>query len=340
MLHYINEPLVSDSHVHPKNKAQSANGHRRGRWLFAAMSVAAVALTATATCSQASNEPRIQTIHVTDNLYMLTGTGGAGNMGVYVGKDSVFLIDDQFDSHTDSIRNAIAALSDNPVKLLLNTHYHPDHTGGNRHFGRSGSLIVAHENVRESLSHDHHIRFFDIRVPATSGPALPIVTFTRDIALHVDDKDIRVWHLPKAHTNGDVVVHFTSLNAIHVGDLMFVGMYPFVDLDSGGSIDGTIEALKQIRSRIDERTAILAGHGPVSNRSELTDYLDMMVTIRSAVANHIAAGHTVAETIASRPTARFDEQYGQGFVNPDQFTEAVYRSLTQARRDESAERAG
>lgn len=277
-----------------------------------------------------TEEIRIETIKVAEGLYMMSGSGGAGNMGVSVGDDGVFLIDDQFAPFTDAVTAALKAISERPVKFLLNTHYHPDHTGGNENFGRSGTTILAHDNVRESLMHDHLIRFFNLQIPAAPAAALPVITFSRDMTFHLNGGEARALHLPHAHTNGDVVLHFTTLNAIHVGDIFFENMYPFIDLDAGGSIEGTIAAVKRILTMIDDETRVIPGHGPLSNKAGLEAYVTMLVTIRDTIAAAIAAGRSQEDIIAAKPTARFDTRYGGGsFVNPDQFTEAVYRSLSQ-----------
>ena len=251
-------------------------------------------------------------------------------MGVSAGGDSVFLIDDQFAPFTDAIRAAIKAISDKPIKFLLNTHYHPDHTGGNENFGRSGTVILAHENVRESLMRDHVIRFFNLQIPAAPQSALPVITFSRDITFYLNGGEARALHLPNVHTNGDTIIYFKTLNVIHVGDIVFENMYPFIDLDAGGSINGLIAAIKKILSMTDHQTRIIPGHGPLSNKAGLEAYLKMLVTIRDATAPEIRAGRNLKEIVAAKPTAAFDARYGRdGFVNPDQFTEAVYRSLKQ-----------
>ncbi len=278
--------------------------------------------------SYAADEVRIETIKVAKGLYMMSSAGGAGNMGVFAGDDGVFLIDDQFAPLTAAIRAAIKAISDKPVKFLLNTHYHPDHTGGNENFGRAGTVILAHENVRKSLMRDHHIRFFDLQIPAAPPSALPVITFSRDITFHINGGEARALHLPNAHTSGDVVIYFKMLNVIHVGDIFFENMYPFIDLDAGGSVNGTIAAVKRILTMIDHQTRIIPGHGRLSNKAGLEAYLEMLVTIRDAITAQIGTGRNLKEIIAAKPTAAFDARYGRdGFVNPDQFTEAVYRSL-------------
>ena len=272
---------------------------------------------------------QVETVKVAEGLYMISGSGGAGNMAVSVGDDGLFLIDGQYAPFGDAVTTALRAIRDQPVKFLLNTHYHPDHTGGNQNFGRLGTVILAQENVREVLKHDHVIRFFNLKIPAAPPTALPVITFSRDLTLHVNGGEVRALHLPQAHTNGDVVIHFKALNVIHVGDIMFEQMYPFIDLDAGGSVDGTIAAVKQILTMIDERTHVIPGHGPLTNKAGLEAFLEMLVTIRNTVAAAIASGRNLEETIAAKPTAAFDARYGQGnFVSPDQFIEAVYRSLT------------
>ena len=286
-----------------------------------------------------TDEIQLDTLQVAEGLYMIRGSGEAGNMGVSVGGDGVFLIDDQFAPFTAALTAELKAISDQPVKFLLNTHYHPDHTGANAHFGRSSAVILAHEHVREALMRDHTIRFFDLQIPAAPAEALPVLTFSRDMTFHLNGGAARALHLPHAHTNGDVVVHFTTLNVIHVGDIMFENMYPFIDLDAGGSIDGAIAAIETILQMIDDDTRVIPGHGPLSNKAGLQAYVEMLVTIRATIAAAIDHGRSLADVIALKPTAPFDARYGQGsFVNPDQFAEAVYRSLMTQRKANAVDR--
>ena len=166
-----------------------------------------------------------------DGVYMLTGQGG--NLGVSVGDDGVFLIDDQFAPLTGKILAAIATLSDKPVRFVLNTHWHPDHSGGNENLGKAGAILLAHDNVRKRLSVDGFIEMFQMNAPALSKTGLPVITFNDAITFHMNNNEIRAWHVEHAHTDGDSMVYFRQANVIHMGDTYFAGMYPFIDTGSG-----------------------------------------------------------------------------------------------------------
>lgn len=270
----------------------------------------------------------IETIRLGDTVAMLMG-GMGGNLGVSYGKDGVFLIDDQFAPLTGKITAAIAALDDQPVRFVINTHWHFDHVGGNENFSKAGAVIVAHENVRKRMKVDQFIKAFDTKIPAAPDVALPIITFTQDVTFHLNGDEIYVFHLPNAHTDGDAAVHFKKANVLHAGDLYFAGIYPFIDVESGGSINGLIEAITRLMPRLDENTKIIPGHGPLSNKAELASYLEMLTTIRDRIARLIKKGKTLEEVVAERPAADFDDTWGGGFMSPEQFLGIVYRDLAQ-----------
>ncbi len=272
------------------------------------------------------DDVEIQTLKAADNIYMLTGQGG--NMGICVGKDGVLLIDNQFAPLTEKITASIAAVSDQKIRFLINTHWHFDHTGGNENFGKTGAVIVAHQNVRQRLSRDQFIAFFDKAVPATKAIGLPIVTFTQDLTFHLNNEEIYVYHPPHAHTDGDAIVHFKTSNVIHTGDLYFAGMYPFFDAGAGGTITGIIDGIDHILDRINDKTQVIPGHGPLSNKVELTAYRNMLNTIYSKVALLIKEGKTLKEIQAAKPTQAFDEKWGKGLLSPDQFVQIVHTDLT------------
>ena len=271
----------------------------------------------------------IETVELGQGLAMLIGAGG--NIGVSVGDDGAFLIDDQFAPLSDKIRAAVAALGGGDVRFVLNTHWHGDHTGGNEAFGGTGAVIVAHDNVRERMSTEQFMRLRGRTVPASPEAALPVVTFSADVTLHLNGHAIHAVHVANAHTDGDALVHIPGANVLHMGDTYFQGAYPFIDLDSGGSLQGLIAAMDVALGLVDENTKIVPGHGPLSNAAELRDYRAMLVAVRDAVAPHVAAGKTLEETVAATPTAALDATWATGFITPEQIVSLAYGSLASAR---------
>jgi len=268
---------------------------------------------------------QVRAIPVAGSVYMLMGSGG--NIGLSVGSDAAFLIDDQFAPLTPKIEAAVREITDQSIRFVLNTHWHGDHTGGNENLGKVGALIVAHDNVRVRMSSDQFIEAFNLNVPASPAGALPVVTFNDAVTFHLNDDEIHVFHVPPAHTDGDAVVHFRRANVVHMGDVYVSGGYPLVDLSSGGSIDGIIAAVAEVLQLSDGATKVIPGHGHLSDRVELQSYHDMLVAIRDRVAHEIASGKTRDEVLATKPTAAFDETWGRGSRNGDQFAGAVYDSL-------------
>ena len=270
--------------------------------------------------AQGFEDVRIQTVAAAPGVYMLMGRGG--NLGVSVGEDGVFLVDDQFAPLTSRIQAAIAGLSDMPIRFVLNTHWHPDHTGGNENLGRAGALIVAHDNVRTRMSRS--VR----RTPASPSGALPVVTFRQRVTFHMNGLEIHAFHVEPAHTDGDAIVQFRNANVVHMGDTYFNGRYPFIDLASGGSVDGTIAAVERALPLMNEKTRVIPGHGPLSNRTELEAYRNMLVLVRDRVRAAIARGQTLEQVLADRPTREFDPKWGGSFVSPERFIRALYADLS------------
>jgi glyoxylase-like metal-dependent hydrolase (beta-lactamase superfamily II) len=268
----------------------------------------------------------IGTQQVAPGVYMLTGRGG--NLGVSVGEDGVFLIDDQYAPLTDKIVAAIRAISDDPIRFVVNTHWHGDHTGGNENLGAAGTLVVAHDNVRQRMSVDQFIAGLDLQVAASPEGALPVVTFSETVTFHLNGDELYVYHVEHAHTDGDALIHFRKSNVLHMGDIYFAGGYPFIDVSSGGSIDGTIAAVDQVLAFVGDDTPIIPGHGPLSNKAELREYRAMLAGVRDAIAAEIAAGKSEDEAVAASPTAPWDEKWGSAWMNPEQFTRIVYGDLS------------
>lgn len=264
---------------------------------------------------------------INDHLYMLVGLGG--NVGVSVGEDGTFIIDDQMQPIIPKLQAAITGIADEPVKLVLNTHWHFDHTGGNEVFGESGAVIVAHDNVRERMSTEQVSSFFGSVRPPSPDAALPVVTFTEDVTLHLNGDTVRVFHVPDAHTDGDAIVHFVESNVWHLGDTYFSVMYPFFDLDSGGSINGMIASASRVLELSDDEAKIIPGHGPITNRQTLKEYRDMMITVRDRVQSLMDEGADTEAVIAAAPTADFDERWNNGgdFMPPGRWLTLVTASL-------------
>ena len=287
--------------------------------LIAAAVLAAVP--ASATAQQDFSEVEIRTEQVADGLYVLFGAGG--NIGLSVGEDGAFLVDDQFAPLTEKILAAVAEVTDQPVRWVLNTHWHGDHTGGNENLGREGAMIVAHENVYRRLN---PAEFADLvgRSQQSAPEGLPVVTFNDRVSFHWNGEDIRVNNMPAAHTDGDALVFFTNANAVHMGDTFFNGRYPFIDVDSGGNVDGVIAIADYALANTTAETRIIPGHGEITDQTSLRAYRDMIATVRERVSEMMGEGMTEDEVVAAGPTADLDAVWGE---NAERFVRGVYVSL-------------
>jgi len=271
----------------------------------------------------------IKVIPVATGVYMLEG--GGGNIGISVGNDDVFMIDDQYAPLTPKIRAAIATVSPKPVRFLLNTHWHGDHTGGNENMAGAGAIIVAQDNTRKRMTKEQFIAAFNMKVPPSPAGALPIITFSESLSLYLNGDSVRAVHFRNAHTDGDVVVTFEKANVVHMGDTFFNGIYPLVDLSTGGSIDGIIAAVDKMLATTNANTRFIPGHGPLGNRADLVRYRDMTKTVRDRVARLVARRRTLAQVVATKPTADFDATWGKGFLQPDVFVAILYNDLSRPR---------
>ena len=271
----------------------------------------------------------IRAEQVAPGVHVLFGAGG--NIGVSTGPDGTFIIDDQFAPLTPKILAALAKLSDKPPRFVVNTHWHFDHTGGNENFGKAGALIVAHDNVRVRMSTDQFIASLQQKIPASSPMALPVVTFDASTTFHINGDAIRAVHVPDAHTDGDSLVHFTKADVIHMGDTYVSGGYPFVDLSSGGSLEGLLAAHAKALAMGNDATRYIPGHGPVTSKAQLAAYRAVVADVVAKVRAGIAAGRSVDQIVASKPTAAHDAKFGNDFIKPDAFVRTVYESLTAKR---------
>lgn len=252
--------------------------------------------------------------------------GSGGNIGLSYGEDGNVVIDDQYAPLTDKVLAAIRTLDPDPVRFVVNTHWHLDHVGGNERLGKAGAVIVAHDNVRTRMSVGQVMKALNLTVPPSPKGALPVVTFGDGVTLHINGDTLHVLHVANAHTDGDSLVHWAKADVLHMGDTFFHKFsFPFIDLDSGGSIEGSIVALDRGLEMSGPSTKIIPGHGPVATRADLIAYRAMLVDVRDRVAAGIAAGQTLAHIQATKPAARYGMT--DGFIKPDQFVEAVYNSL-------------
>jgi len=263
---------------------------------------------------------------LSDTVTMVKGRGG--NIAVSAGEDGVFIIDDQLKPLTDQLLAAIRQIDDRPVRFVINTHYHGDHVGGNETLGQTGSVIIAHDNIRRRMSSDQFSRFMDSTTPAYPEASLPVVTFNDRVSLHLNGESVTAYHVPRGHTDGDSIVHFPGSNVVHMGDIYFNGLYPYIDLDGGGSVQGMIAAVELGLGLADADTRVIPGHGPLSNRAELDSYRAFLVKARDNVQALIDQGLSLEEAIAARPTAEWDDQLGGVWIKPEQLVTFIYNSLT------------
>lgn len=268
----------------------------------------------------------IKTTKLAEDIYMMQGAGG--NIGVCVGPEGVLVIDDQFAPLTDKITAAIKAISDKPVRFLFNTHFHGDHTGGNENFGKAGVAIVAHDNVRKRLSTEQYNAIFDRKSPPSPDVALPIVTFNDSVTFHIGGEEITCFHVPNAHTDGDAIVMFPKDNVVHMGDCMFNGFYPVLDVSAGGSIAGMIAAAERMLKVVNADTKLIPGHGPLATRKDLEAFRDMMTIAEKRVKDLIAQKKSLDDIQKAKPLADLDAVWGKGAITQEIFLKELYMDLS------------
>lgn len=268
----------------------------------------------------------LKLIKVERNIYMIQGKGG--NIGLIVGNDGILMIDDQFEESIPDILNDIKRVNDKPVKYLINTHHHPDHVGGNALLAEQGVIVFAHENVRNRL-----MGLIKAKKTKIGEDVLPVITFTEDISFHFNNENIFAFHVHNAHTDGDVMVYFTNSNVLHTGDTFFNGKYPFIDIDSGGSLKGSIEALEKILMIADEGTKIIPGHGNLATIKEVKLSKVMLAFLWNRIKLQYVNGKTLEEVLAMKElTEKFDaDGYGDGFITSEEILRIIYKDVEKER---------
>jgi cyclase len=299
---------------------------RFGSWVLAAMLVAAGAANAQ---EQDFSKIELKTTELVPGLAMLEGVGGfaGGNVAVSYGADGTAIVDDQFVPMVPKIEAAVRKLKDGPVRFVINTHFHGDHVGGNEPMHGAGAVIFAHENVRKRMSVDQFSKVMNRKMPAAPAAALPIVTFGDGVTLHWNGETIRVEHVAPAHTDGDSHIWFEKANALHMGDTFVNGFFPFIDVESGGSVTGFIESANRVLAKSNAKTKIVPGHGPLATQADLAKFRDMLVDVKARVEKGIKSGKTRDQFVAAKPLADLDAEWGDGFMKVDQFTAVVWMSL-------------
>lgn len=295
------------------------------RMLLSALAICAISLIQPALAQQDFSKVEIKTIPVSGGVSMLMGAGG--NIGVLAGDEGTILVDDQFAPLSEKIIAAAKAISDKPISTVINTHWHGDHTGGNLALSEAGVIIVSHDNVRTRMSTKQFQKTFNRETPPSPSGALPVVTFSDTLTLHIGDETLHAFRVGPAHTDGDVMIHFAAANVIHMGDTYFAGRYPFVDMSSGGNFLGVIEAVNQALGMANDDTKIIPGHGSLSNPAELLGYRDMLVSVRDRVAASIAEGKSLEDIVAAKPLADLEARWGGGFVTAETLLSAAYQAL-------------
>ena len=280
---------------------------------------------------------QIKVIKVSGNIYMLQGSGG--NIAASVGEEGIVIVDDQYAPLADKIAAALKGIgvTDKPVRFVINTHYHGDHTGGNAPFASGGSTVIAQDNVRKRLETGGKAGIgpaMSMDQKAAPKGALPIITFDHDVTVHLNGEDIRALHFPGGHTDGDAIVFFPKANVVHMGDDFVRYGYPFIDVIAGGSVQGMIAACDKVAEVLPADVKVIPGHGDLANIGDIRDYSVMLKETSSVVQGAINSGKTPEQMKKEKILATWDAKYGKGFITPDLFIETLYNSLTNKKNAE------
>ena len=270
---------------------------------------------------------QIKVTKVAGSIYMLEGAGG--NIGASVGDDGIVIVDDQYAPLAEKIQAALKGITDKPVRFIINTHFHGDHTGGNAYFQKQAP-IIAHDNVRKRLESGGPVGnggSVHMDAKPAAKEALPILTFDHDVTVHLNGEDIRALHFPAGHTDGDSIIFFPKSNVVHMGDDFVTYGFPFIDVDSGGSIDGMIDAVEKVIGELPPDVKVIPGHGPVSSLDDVRAYLTMLKGTREVVAKALKDGKTLDQMKQAKLLDPW-KKYSGDFINADAFVETLYNSLT------------
>jgi glyoxylase-like metal-dependent hydrolase (beta-lactamase superfamily II) len=265
----------------------------------------------------------IEATTLTDTLTMLSGPGG--NVVVLSSGDGKIVVDGFVQTAWAPLKQRLDSLGSAPIRYLIDTHWHFDHTDNNANFRSAGATIVAHENTRKRMTETHNM--FGMTIPPSPAPALPTQMFADDYRMTAAGEVIEMGYIPPAHTDTDIWIRYTRGNVLHMGDCFFNGNYPFIDVGTGGNINGMIAIADRALQMADGSTKIVPGHGPLADRAALTRYRDVIATIRDRVQKLKTAGRTLDEVVAAKPTAEFDDPWGKGFVPPNDFVAIVYNTV-------------
>jgi cyclase len=269
---------------------------------------------------------KIRSQKITDQIYMLTGSGG--NIGLHVGPDGLLMIDDQYAPLSVKITDAIKSISKSNIRFLINTHVHGDHSGGNENFKKQNATIVAHEQVRARMMTEQFNKRFNRTTPPREKDAWPVITFNTNMNLHLNDEDVDLIHLDKGHTDGDVIVHFKKANVFHAGDAFVRYGYPFIDLSSGGSVNGFITTLDKFLLMLDDNSKVIPGHGALATKADVKLLRDQMADIRDQVAAALKKGTKVEDLTALGITDKYEEKLGKGFIKGKDFVMIIAEGLS------------